>query len=523
MPLLLLAAFTFACFAQPFQDEAAAWGLNFQLRHDPRPEKRLIESMPGGIAVLDFDNDGWPDLFFTNGASGPNLTKTPADANRLFRNLDGQRFEDVTHAAGLAGEGYSMGTAAADFDNDGDTDLFVSGVRRNTLYRNQGGRFEDITASSGITSTEWSVTAIWLDYDRDGRLDLFVVNYGLWDPAKEPYCGDRAKGVRIYCHPRYYTPRPNQLFRNLGNGRFRDVTQESGIGKHPGRGMGVALGDWNRDGWPDLFVTNDAMPNFLFENQRNGTFREVALTAGAALMDAGRPVSSMGVAWQDLNRDTHADLVITALNRETFPLFLGSDAGFRDATQASGLARLTHNFGGWAVLAADFDHDGWPDLFTANSHVNDRIATLEASRYEQPNLLLRNRQGRFETWAQLGEPRVHRGAVTADFNRDGRLDLAVSSLGAPAELWINRLETGRFLEVRLQGRASNRDGIGARIQAAGQTQWISTACGYASSCQPAARFGLASDEQATVTVLWPSGKSETRTAKAGLITLTEPE
>ena len=284
--------------------------------------------MAGGVAAFDYDGDGLTDIFFTNGAAMPSLVKDgPRYWNRLFRNLGGMRFRDVTAEAGLQGAGYSIGAAVADFDNDGHPDLFVAGVRRNILYRNRGdGTFEDVTARAGIDSGEWSVGAAWLDFDNDGLLDLFVVNYVRWTPEFDTFCGDAARGIRVYCHPRLFEGTANRLYRNLGNGRFADVSQQSGIAKYKGKGMAVAVADYDGDGFPDLFVTNDKMPNFLFHNLGNGRFEDVAFDAAVALTDTGTEMSAMGTDFRDIDNDGLPDIAITALGRRDVPALSQSGA-----------------------------------------------------------------------------------------------------------------------------------------------------------------------------------------------------
>ncbi|MFN3326546.1 MAG: CRTAC1 family protein [Bryobacteraceae bacterium] len=516
-----------------FREVAKNAGLNFILNHHPTPEKHMIETMPGGVAAFDYDNDGLPDIFFTNGAAIPSMKKdSPRFANRLFRNEGNWKFRDVTTEAGLSGEGYSMGVAAGDFDNDGHIDIFVAGVHRNILYRNLGnGRFEDITTQSGIKSDEWSVAAGWFDFDNDGLLDLFVVNYGKWSPAFDRFCGDAARSLRIYCHPRYFEPRPNQIYRNLGSGRFEDVTRKSGIGAHAGRGMSVAFADFDRDGLLDAFVTNDNMPNFLFRNLGSGRFEETALLAGAALLDHGKPVASMGVDFRDYDNDGFPDLSVTALSGETFPLFRhDGKGGFTDATFASRMASVTSRLAGWGNGFFDFNNDGWKDLFTANGHVNDLVEKFEPYPYLQPNAVFVNRNGKFEDSGcpALAEAlKAHRGAAFADFDNDGKIDVVVTALGAPAELWRNVTETdNHWISLRLIGSRSNRDGIGAEVSLSGQTNLMTTAVSYASSSHDGVHFGLGSLETVPrIEVRWPSGRRQVlENVKVNqVLTVREPE
>jgi len=424
------------------------------------------------------------------------------------------RFTDVTDSAGVRGIGYAMGAAAADYDNDGHVDLFVAGVRLNQLLRNRGdGRFEDVTARAGIASGQWAVAGGWFDYDSDGRLDLLVVNYVDWSPAANRYCGDQARGLRIYCHPRFFQGLPNRLYRNRGDGTFEDVSVRAGLLAHAGKGMSAAFADYDHDGRLDFFVTNDTVPNFLFRNKGDGTFAETALLAGVSVPASGRPVSSMGTDFQDYDNDGWEDIYFTALSGETFPLFRNDAHGaFVETTQSSGLAALTMKSSGWCAIVADIDNDGRKDIFTANSHANDRIGESEAVGWKQANSLFVNDSGgRFrDATVESGlaaAVATHRGCGIADFNGDGRLDLVVLALGARAELWQNEsAPANRWLIVRLVGRKSNRDGIGARVIVGNQVRTMTTAVGYASSSHAGLHFGLgAAAEPVRVEVQWPSG------------------
>jgi enediyne biosynthesis protein E4 len=482
--------------------------LPFTLEHHPTERKHLIETMPGGLAVFDYDGDGKHDIFLTNGASIPLLKKDgPKYWNRLLRNEGNLQFRDVTAESGMAGEGYSMGAAVADYDNDGDVDVFVAGVFRSRLYRNKGdGSFEEVGAKAGLKSDLWGVAGAWLDYDNDGRLDLFVVNYAKWTPSFDRFCGDAAKGIRVYCHPRLFEGLPNTLYRNRGDGTFEDVSDRTGIAKHIGRGMSAAVADYDGDGLIDIFVTNDKLSNFLFRNREGKSFEEVGLLAGVALPADGKAISSMGADFRDYDNDGRPDIHVTALNNETFPLFRNTGRGdFSDSTHPSNMARLSAKFSGWSNGIYDFDNDGWKDIYTSNSHVNDRIEAFEPSAYKQPNTLFWNRAGKFEA-AVFGPPKAYRGGAVADFDGDGWLDIVTSALGERASVWRN--ETGsssNWLIVRLRGTKSNRDGIGAVLRVGGQTNHMTTAVGYASSSHIGVHFGLGATTTADIEIRWPSG------------------
>ena len=497
-----------------FREMASQAGLDFVLQNNPTPRKQMIETMPGGVAAFDYNGDGLTDIFFTNGASIPSLEKdSPKFFNRLYRNDGGMKFTDVTRETGVAGTGYSMGAAAADYDNDGYTDLFVAGVYRNTLYRNLGnGRFEDVTKAAGIKSDKWSVAAGWFDYDNDGWLDLFVVNYAHWTPDFDRFCGDRDRHLRVYCHPKYFEGLSNTLYRNRRDGTFEDVTAKAGIGAHIGRGMSVAFADYDNDGLMDVFVSNDNLPNFLFHNRGDGTFEEVGLQAGVALTNNGLPVASMGADFRDYDNDGLPDLNVTALAGETFPLFKNLGKGlFQDATHQSRLGVLTATRSGWSNGFFDFNNNGWKDLFTANSDVNDLIDLFQSTHYKQPNSLFVNLgNGTFEdVSAEAGFTlsRAHRGSAFADLNNDGKIDIAVSALGEPAELWQNvSPDVYHWLVLKMIGTRSNRDGIGAKIQLGNQFNHMTTAVGYASSSSAGVHFGCGQlDKIERIEIRWPSG------------------
>ena len=472
--------------------------------------------MAGGLAVFDYDGDGLTDIFFTNGATSPSLKKQgPADWNRLYRNKGGLKFEDVTEKVGVAGSGYSIGAAAADFDNDGDTDLFVGGVRENFLYRNEGdGTFRDVTGEAGIKSGLWCEGAAWLDFDNDGLLDLFVVNYLQWDPGFDTFCGDQKSKVRAYCHPKLFEGLPNTLYKNLGGGKFKDVSANSGIADHVGKGMSVAIADYDNDGFMDIFVTNDKIANFLFHNLGGGTYEEVGLLVGGALQDHGKAVSSMGADFRDYDNDGWPDIAFAALSGESFPLFHNEGGTmFLDATPGSRMGVLSYNRSGWSIGLYDFDNDGWKDIFVSNSHVNDTVEFFEASKYKLSNTVFTNRgDGTFQdasasSGLSRGVPRAHRGSGFADFNNDGRVDVVVVSLEGPVELWENVTPAGGgWLNLKLTGTKSNRDAIGARVRIGKQQNHMTTSAGYVSSSHNGVHFGTGEAKQVErVEILWPSG------------------
>jgi hypothetical protein len=494
----------------------------FHLETDETPTRHVPATMAGGVAVFDFNKDGRPDIFFTNGANLSTLQKdSPKYKNRLFRNEGNGVFTDVTDQAGLAGTGYDDGVAVGDYDNDGYPDLFVAGVHRDTLYHNnRDGTFTDVTAKAGLSRPDskfgplWSVAAVWVDVNNDGLLDLFVVNYLQWDLAKEAIC--KYRDVSDYCAPSFYQGSPNQLFLNQGDGTFRDVSEEWGIRSHVGKGMGVGMADYDLDGKPDLFVTNDGYYNFLFHNSGK-KFDEVALQAGVALTDDGNFISGMGLDFRDIDNDGYPDIAFAALNNQTFPLFQNAGGKeFREITAASGMRAATLNHSGFGLAIYDFDNDGWKDIFTTGGHVLS-LMTL-GSDVDQYNLVFRN-PGPTGTWhasgAEAGLEAVaaarHRGCAFGDFDGDGRVDVVVTALGRDAELWMNRSESsGHWLDIALEGTRSNRDGIGARVKVVtkGGTQYnhMTTSVGYASSSDGPVHFGLGMESRAeSVEITWPSG------------------
>jgi hypothetical protein len=505
---------------------ARAAGLDFQLRNGAMGRKYQVETLPGGLGVIDFDGDGWPDLFCTNGATLPELAKTgPEYWNRLYRNNRDGTFSDVTVKAGLQGEGYSMGVAVADYNNDGHEDLFVAGVHGNHLYRNNGdGTFADVTRQAGLAGPGsvgrpvWSVAACWIDYDNDGRLDLFVSNYCDWAPGIDPVCGGLEAAARAYCHPDKYHAEPMQLYHNNGNGTFTEITRKDGLPDLLGKGMGLAMADFAGDGRPGIFVANDNARNLLLRNRGKG-FEEVGVDAGVAYNGDGRNISGMGADFGDIEGDGRFDIVMTGLKNETYEVFLNQGKGqFEDGSAQTGLLNLSRLWSGWGCGLVDLDNDGWLDLFIAGGGLDTQDA--------QPNRIFKNKGeqkqgGRFEdVSAEVGpefsQPALHRGVVFADFDRDGRIDAAVTALNAPIELWWNRSERENplrhWLQLRLTGRRSNRSAIGAEVRCQaggrGQIRTVSSSVGYASSSDLTVHFGLGEAVRASVEIRWPSGLTQ---------------
>jgi hypothetical protein len=509
-----------------FEEIAAKAGLKYITANGNTENKNQPQTMVAGVALFDYDGDGYLDVYLVGGAAIPSLQKeTPAYWNRLFHNNHDGTFTDVTEKAGLAGAGYGSGVAIGDYDNDGRPDVFLANVTGNQLFHNNGdGTFTDVTAKAGLEGAKlkgkkmWSAGAGWFDYNNDGLLDLFVVNYCVWEVNKDPYCRIK-EGVRGYCHPKYYAPTHNTLYRNNGDGTFTDVSEETGIAQQFGKGMSVTFADYDGDGYLDAFVANDTTQNFLFHNLKGKKFEEVALLAGVGFAPDGIARSGMGADFRDVNNDGLPDIWHTAVEHEGFPLWVNEGKGeFQDMTVASGLGE-TKDMSGWGNGIADFDNDGWKDLFVARANVMDNIAEQNAGRrYPEPNTIFRNLgNAKFADVSKAAGPdfqveAAHRGVAFGDLDNDGRVDMVVSVLDGPAKFLHNITENGNhWILVKLVGTKSNRMGIGTQIRVTtpdGKKQWneCTTAVGYASSSDPRVHFGLGKHENiAEMDIRWPSG------------------
>jgi hypothetical protein len=509
-----------------FEEIATKAGLKYVTATDSTENKNQPQTMVAGVALFDYDGDGYLDVYVVGGAAIPSLQKeSPVYWNRLFHNNRDGTFTDVTEKAGLSGAGYGSGVAVGDYDNDGWPDLFLANVTGNQLFHNNGdGTFTDVTAKAGVGGAMldgkkmWSVGAGWFDYNNDGLLDLFVVNYCKWEVNRDPYCRIK-EGVRGFCHPRYYAPLHNTLYRNNGDGTFTDVSEETGIAQQFGKGMSVSFADYDGDGYLDAFVANDTTQNFLFHNLKGKKFEEVALVAGVGYALDGIARSGMGADFRDVNNDGLPDIWHTAVEHEGFPLFMNAGKGeFDDQTLASGLGK-TNDMSGWGNGVADFDNDGWKDLFVARSNVMDNINEQNpARRYEEPNSVFRNvGKGKFVDVSATAGPdfqleAAHRGVAFGDLDNDGRMDMVVSVLNGPLKYFHNISENkNHWILLKLVGTKSNRMGLGAQIHIVaedGISQWneATTAVGYASSSDPRVHFGLGSNAKIKeMEIRWPSG------------------
>lgn len=514
-----------------FADITALTKIDFKHAGSPTSVKYLLETMGGGVAIFDYDNDGRMDLFFTNGA----LLKDPMPKgavpdksepkywNRLYRQKSDGSFEDVTERAGLKGFGFSMGVAAGDYDNDGHIDLYLTGYGENTLYHNNGdGTFTDVAKKLGVAAGGWSTSAGWIDYDRDGRLDLFVARYLEWDFEKgSMLCGDN-KGTRAYCHPDNFKGATNILYHQKADGSFEDVSSKAGIADPNGKALGVAFADFDNDGWPDIFVANDSVRQSLYHNKGNGTFEDIAVNAGAGYDENGKTFAGMGVDAADYDNDGWPDVFITTLSNETYPLYRNNgDLSFTWATSSTSVGQITLPYSGWGTHFIDADNDGLRDTFVAQSHVLD---TIEKSttylKYKETPLLMRNTgKGFVNVSATAGSafnvPIAARGAAFGDLNNDGQVDIVIGELNGAPIILRNNGTRNHWLGIRLVGAKSNRDGIGAHVTVTGnsglrQSFDVSTAGSYLSSNDSRIIAGLgAAIGVRTVEVRWPSGRVQT--------------
>jgi hypothetical protein len=503
-----------------FTDVASRSNFSYRTNNDYTGRKYFPQPMCGGIAAIDFDNDGWMDLFFTNGAKLPELKKTgPKFTNCLLKNNRDGTFTDVTAKAGLTGMdlGFCFGVAAADYDNDGNADLFIANAGQNALYHNNGdGTFTDVTAGSGLDKKPenlLSVGAAWFDFDNDGLLDLIVTSYTHWTPQTDKQCFMDAAHEE-YCSPTVYKSVASRLYRNLGHGKFEDVTEASALGRALGKGMGISIADFNGDGLMDIFIANDTEPNFLFLNQGNGAFKEVGLEYGVAYNAQGESVSGMGCDAKDFDNDGWVDVVYNDLQGQVFGLMRNEGGkSFADITWPSKLGNLSRNLSGWSIGFVDYNNDGWKDIYSANGDVDNLIANAR-----QHDTMFQNRDGKTlrDASAEMGPDfnvaGFQRGSAFVDLNNDGYMDLVVTSLGErPRILMNNALEKNHWLLLDLRGTKSNRDAIGTTVKlvtASGRALYnhVNPSVGFMSSSDRRVHFGLGAEAKIeTVEIHWPSG------------------
>ena len=508
-----------------FVDVTVESGVSF--RHEPSKSNRkyLIEAMGSGVAVLDFDRDGSLDLYFVNGAAiapgSPGELPSKDHQrywNRLYRNLGNGEFQDVTAEAGVAGLGYGMGVAAADYNGDGFTDLFVTNFGPDLLFRNEGdGRFSEVAATSGIGGDGWSSGAAFSDFDRDGDLDLIVAGYLEWSFDLSRPCGVALPERRSYCHPRVFRSTAHTLYRNLGDGTFENDSVRGGLAEHPGKGLGVAVNDANNDGWPDIFVANDSYPQQLFLNRGKGVFQESAIQTGVAFDEEGREFAGMGVAWEDFDGDNAPDLLVNALGRQAYWIFRNLGEEFEPVSELSGLKALSELRSGWGMGLVDFDNDGWRDLLVGQGHVMDDISLSDgALAHEEPLMLARNLHGRFFDVSHRAGPALQqrwaaRGIAFGDLDADGRVDTVISTNDGPAVILRNESSEAAWVSVSTESRGANRATIGARVcvvPTTGREQcaFQGTAGSYLSASSTPLHFGLGSAQGLErITVDWPDG------------------
>ncbi len=508
-----------------FVDIAKQAGVNFHCESSRTTQKYLIETMVGGVAMFDYDGDGRLDLYFVNGAEleesmqgrMPDKSK-PQFWNRLYRNNGDGMFTDVTEKAGVRGHSYGMGCAVGDYDNDGRPDLYVTNYGRNILYHNNGdGTFTDVTEKAGVAAGGWSASACFVDYDRDGKLDLIVSRYLDWDIHKNPWCGDESRNFRAYCHPEVFKPVTHIVYHNNGDGTFTDVTRKAGFGELPGNGLGIDTNDFDQDGWPDILVANDALPQQLFRNNQDGTFTEVGVTTGLSYDEDGQVYSGMGVTFEDYDNDGWPDVFIGNLANQRYAIYRNRKGMFEYVTPSTGVGAITQLHSAWGLHFVDTDNDGWKDLFAAQSHVMDNIHETQPSlSYPETLLLLRNTGGRFEDISKRSGdpfkiPMVARGVAFGDLNNDGFIDMAVNCLDGQAMILQNKGNANHWLLLALVGTVSNRDAIGARVRlvaesGASQYATVGTAGSYMSASDKRVHFGLGQEKRAKlIEIAWPSG------------------
>ena len=505
-----------------FRDVVPEAGIDFKHNNAGTAEKYLIETIGAGCAWLDYDGDGMLDIYFAN-STGTQAYKPPQSLRGgLYRNNGDGTFADTTEQAGVGAEGlFGMGVAPGDYDNDGDPDLLVVGYGRSILYRNKGdGTFEDVTETAGVSNTgRWGSSGAWFDYDNDGWLDLVIANYVDWSPDNNIFCGEQRPGYRAYCHPNRFQGQKPTLYRNQGDGTFEDASSRSGIAERPGNGLGVVCFDYNNDGWVDIFIANDSMENFLFLNQRDGTFRDVSFESGVAFGEHGQAEAGMGTDAGDFNGDGLMDLYVTHLDFELDRLYRNVGGGiFEDATYQGKLGYATFLFSGFGTRFIDFDNNGTKDIFVANGHILDNIKLFhQDTSYAEPKFMFQNLgNGTFENVTdQLGPdmntPRVSRGAAVGDYDNDGDLDILISNNGETAQLLRNDGgNRNNWLGVQLIGTKSNRDAIGARLKLVSEdlVQYEQSKGGmsYQSGQDLRIYFGLGG--RSTIDLLeirWPSG------------------
>ncbi|MGH9381240.1 MAG: CRTAC1 family protein [Thermoanaerobaculia bacterium] len=499
-----------------FREVSEAWHLDFRHHHGGSGERYMVETVAGGVVLFDYDDDGDLDVFFVDGGRLPGY-QGEAPRSRLFRNDGPGRFVDVTDRSGIRVTSYGMGGVAGDVDGDGDLDLYVTAFGRNQLFLNRGdGTFEDRTGAGGVGDTLWSASAAFADVDRDGDLDLYVANYVDFTIDTHKFCGDRERGLQGYCHPEEYEGLPDRFYRNRGDGSFSDETAAAGLAGPREAGLGIVFGDLDGDGWPDLYVANDADPNLLFRNRGDGTFADQSLLSGTAYDHAGKAEGSMGVDLGDVEGDGDLDIVVANFEFETNALYRHTASGvFVDGRFQARIAEPTIRDLAFGVAFVDLDHDGDLDLVVANGHILDNASEFDASsRYAQPNRVFENLgDGRFRLAPEHGMDlvRVSRGLAAGDLDGDGDLDIVVVNSNDRAEVWENRCDgCGTELLVDLVGAASNTHGIGARLETRlGErlmVREVRTGASYLSHSALTAHFGLGDRERVDeLTVRWPSG------------------